>query len=84
MIQRNTTCTPHTCCNVAGVNGGDINTRLGRWKTRGELTSGVVGAGTLFSILTMCMASLAITDMDIIDVGVGLQCEDEAYQVCSR
>jgi len=30
------------------------------------------------------MASVAITDMDIIDVGMGLQGEDEADQVRSR
>lgn len=49
-----------------------------------DLTSGVVGAGTLLCVLTVCVAPLAIADMDIIDMGVGLQCEDEAYQVCSR
>lgn len=49
-----------------------------------DLISWVVGAGTLLCVLTMCMAALAIADMDIIDVGVGLQCEDEANQVCSR
>lgn len=50
----------------------------------GDLTSGVVGAGTLLCVLTMCMPPLAIADMDIIDVRVGLQCEDDADQVCSR
>ncbi len=50
----------------------------------GDITSGVGGAGALLCVLTVCMAPLAIADMDIIDVGVGLQCEDEANQVCSR
>lgn len=50
----------------------------------GDLTSGAGGAGALLCVLTVCVACVAIADMDIIDVGVGLQCEDEADQVRSR
>lgn len=46
--------------------------------TGGDFTSGVGGAGTLLCVLTVCMAPVTIADMDIIDVGMGLQCEDEA------
>lgn len=44
----------------------------------------MVGAGTLLCVLTVCVAPLAIADMDIIDVGVGLQREYEADQIRSR
>lgn len=50
----------------------------------GDLTSGVGGGGTLLCILTVRVAPVTIADMDIIDVGMGLQCEDEANQVRSR
>lgn len=68
----------HTCCNhLAGGNNAGINTRVGcKDMARGDLTSGVGGAGAQVCVLTVCMACLAITDMDIIDVGVGLQGKD--------
>lgn len=50
----------------------------------GGLTSGVVGAGALLYVLTMWRAAMVITDMDVVNVSVGLQCEDEANQVGSR
>lgn len=75
-----------TCCNhLAGGNNAGINARVGcKEMASGDLTSGVGGAGAHLWVLTVCMACLAIADMDIIDVGVGLQCENEADQVCSR
>lgn len=70
---------------MAGGDNAGINTQVGcKEMASGDLTSGVVGAGTLLCVLTVCMAPVAIADMDIIDVGVGLQCEDEADQVRSR
>lgn len=35
-------------------------------------------------VLTVHVTHVAIADVDVIDVGVGLQCEDEANQVGSR
>lgn len=51
---------------------------------RGDLTSGVGSAGARLSILTVRVTRMAVADVDVIDVRVGLQREDEANQVCSR
>lgn len=67
---------------MAGGNKVGINTLVGGMKmASGDLTSGV--AGTLMYVLTVRMAAVDITDMDIINVGVSLEREDEANQVCS-
>lgn len=50
----------------------------------GGLTSGVGSAGGRLSVLTVHVTRLAIADVDVIDVRVGLQCEDKADQVRSR
>lgn len=70
---------------MAGGNNAAINARVGCTElASSDLTSGVGGICASLYPLTVCMARLAIADMDIIDVGVGLQCEDEANQVCCR
>lgn len=69
---------------VGGKSAG-INTHVGCKRISNcGLTSVVGGAGAPLCVVTLRMACLAITYLDIIDVGVGLQCEDEANQVCSR
>lgn len=75
----------HTCCNhLAGGDNAGINTRVVcKESASGDLTSRPERAGARLCVLTVCMAPLAIADMDIIDVGVGLQSEDEADQVRS-
>lgn len=52
--------------------------------SRGDLTSGVGSACARLIVLTVHVTRLTIADVDVIDVRVGLQCEDEANQVCSR
>lgn len=64
---------PQTCSNhLAGVNA-----RVGR---EGVSTGGL-GSGLGDASAHLC---LAFADVDVVDVGVGLQREDEANQVCSR
>lgn len=54
-----------------------VNARVGcEGVSTGGLSSGLGDAGA-----HLC---LAFADVDVVDVGVGLQCEDEANQVCSR
>lgn len=43
-----------------------------------------MGARVRLVVLTVRVARLAIADVDVVDVRVGLQCEDEANQVGSR
>lgn len=76
----------HTCQNLlAGGNNAVINTQVGCKRTgRGDLTSGVGSACARLIVLTVRVIRLAIADVDVIDVRVGLQCEDEANQVRSR
>lgn len=70
---------------LAGGNNASINTQVGfKGVARGDLTSGVGSAGALLSILTVRVTRMAVADVDVIDVRVGLQREDEANQVCSR
>lgn len=49
-----------------------------------DLTSGIVGVGTLLCILTVCLSPITVADMDIINVCMGLECEDEPDQIGSR
>lgn len=76
----------HTCRKLlAGGNNAGINTQVG-WKRmgRGDLTSGVGSACARLIVLTVHVTRLTIADVNVIDVRVGLQCEDEANQVGSR
>lgn len=84
-FKRSHACDTHTCCNhLAGGDNAGINTRVVcKESASGDLTSGPGRTGACLCVLTVCMAPLAIADMDIIDVGVGLQSEDEADQVRS-
>lgn len=75
--QNTQTCRNHL---AGGINAG-INTRVG---CEGMSTGDLGDAGARLCVLTVCMARLAIADVDVIDVGVGLQSEDEANQVRSR
>lgn len=75
-----------TCCkHLAGGTNAGIYTRVGcEGMSTGDLARGLGDAGAHLCVLTVCMARLAIADVDVIDVGVGLQSEDEADQVRSR
>lgn len=69
---------------AAGTNAG-INTQVGcKGMPCGDLTSGVGSTGVRLSVLTVRVTRLAIADVDVVDVRVGLQCEDEANQVRGR
>lgn len=75
-------CTQTCCRHLAGGNNAGVNTRVGRLETAsGDLGSPVGGAGALLCVLTVCLARIGVADMDVVDVGVGLQSEDEADQV---
>lgn len=59
-------------------------TRVGGKKTTSsDFTSELIDTSTLLCVLTMCMVTVVITDLDIVDVRVGLQCEDEADYIGS-
>lgn len=75
-----------TCCNhLAGSTNAGINTQVGcEGMSTGDLARELGDAGARLCVLTVCMARLAIADVDVVDVGVGLQSEDEADQVRSR
>lgn len=69
---------PQTCSNhLAGGTNAGVNARVG---CEGVSTGGL-GSGLGDASVHLC---LAFADVDVVDVGVGLQCEDEANQVCGR
>lgn len=76
----------HTCGKLlAGSNNAGIYTQVGCKRTGlSDLSSGVASACARLIVLTVRMTRLAIADVDVIDVRVGLQSEDEANQVRSR
>lgn len=76
----------HTCRKLqAGGSNAGINAQFGSKRMGcGDLTSGVGSACARLIVLTVYVTHLAVADVDVIDVRVGLQCEDEANQVRSR